>query len=80
MSIYYIENENGTFLSPDGKRRFIRLRGKAACRYLSSPEGKQKRFFKTTTEESGGESEGVYIGRTQHGADDRRRKTRYRLR
>ena len=59
MSIYYIENENGTFLSPDGKRRFIRLRGKAACRYLSSPEGKQKRFFKTTTEESGGES--VYI-------------------
>ena len=34
MSIYYFENENGTFFSEDGKRRFIRLSGKEAYDYM----------------------------------------------
>ena len=36
MSIYYIENENGTYLSEDGKRKFIKLEGEKAYEYLSS--------------------------------------------
>lgn len=59
MSIYYIENENGTYLSQDGKRKFIKLEGKEVYELLKKPEYKDKRFFRTSTEEKDGES--VYI-------------------
>ena len=59
MSIYYIEDKNGTFLSPDGKRRFIKLESKEAYEYLKKPECKGKRFFRTSTEEKDGEF--VYV-------------------
>ena len=59
MAMYYIENENGTFLSEDGKRKFIRLCGREAYDYLRSAEGKKKRFMKTSTQEDGGEA--VYV-------------------
>lgn len=33
MPVYYIENENGTYLSEDGKRKFIKLEGKEAISF-----------------------------------------------
>ena len=55
MKIYFIESENGTLFSADKKRRFIRLIGKEAFLYLNSDEGKKKRFFKTESENDGGD-------------------------
>ena len=75
MAIYYIENENGTFLSEDGKRRFIRLCGREAYDYLRSAEGKKKRFMKTSTQEDGGEEEYVEVPLAymrKHRKDERR--------
>lgn len=46
MAIYYIEDENGTYFSEDGKRRFRRLRGREAYRFLRSPQAIGMRFFK----------------------------------
>ncbi len=54
MSIYYIEDKNGDFFSTDGKRRFIRLSGKAAYEYLSIHKG--KRFYKLTSEQKSEDS------------------------
>ncbi len=69
MSIFYVENENGTYLSQDGKRRFERLTGKKAYEYLKSKRG--QRFFKTYSEEENGvpiyvqsPSDNLNIGRT----------------
>lgn len=59
MPVYYIENENGTYLSEDGKRKFIKLEGKEAYVFLKKPECKGKRFFRTSTEEKNGEF--VYV-------------------
>lgn len=55
MAIFYIEHENGPYLSQDGKRRFIRLSGKRAYGYLKTAEGKRKRFMQTDVNEDGGE-------------------------
>lgn len=55
MKIYYIEDENGTYYSYGGKRRFKRLSGNQAYEYLCSPEGKKKTFYKTTSNEDGGD-------------------------
>jgi len=54
MSIFYVENENGTYLSQDGKRKFEKLTGKKAYEYLKSKRGTGLRFFKTYTEEEDG--------------------------
>lgn len=59
MSIFYIENENGTYLSENKKRKFIRLQGKEALKYLKSLEGRGKRFIQTETKETCGEK--VYV-------------------
>lgn len=59
MSIFYIEDKNGTYLSEDRQRKFIRLQGKEAYEYLKSADGKGKRFLQTETEETGGEK--VYV-------------------
>lgn len=59
MSIYYIEDKNGDFFSADGKRRFIRLSGKAAYEYLSTHKG--KRFYKLTSEQKNEDSVFVEI-------------------
>ena len=61
MAIYYIENENGTFLSGDGTRRFMKLSGKAAYAFLQTEEGRKKRFMKTSAHEDGGEEEYVEV-------------------
>ena len=40
MSIYYIEDKNGTYLSPDKKKRFIKLTGKSAYDFLMLAPGR----------------------------------------
>lgn len=75
MAIYYIESENGAFLSEDGKRKFMRLRGREAYDYLRSEEGKSKRFMKTGSQENGGEEEYVEVPSTyvrRYRQDERR--------
>ena len=54
MSIFFIEDKNGNYFSADGKRRFIRLKGKAAYDYLKSPNGRGKRFYRLSAEEEKG--------------------------
>ena len=55
MSIYYFENENGSFLSENGKRRFIRLSGNAAYEYMIKNRSKDLYFIQTVTNETDGE-------------------------
>ena len=55
MSIYYFENENGSFLSENGKRRFIRLSGNAAYEYMRTNRSKDMYFIQTVTKETDGE-------------------------
>ena len=55
MSIYYFENENGSFLSENGKRRFIRLSGNAAYEYMIKHRSKDLYFIQTVTNETDGE-------------------------
>ena len=52
MSIYYFENENGTFFSEDGKRRFIRLSGKEAYAYIREHKTEDVYFVQTVTDET----------------------------
>ena len=42
--IFYIIDNNGEFLSEDGKKRYKALRGQALYEYLRSDEGKNKFF------------------------------------
>lgn len=75
MATFYIENENGNFFSEDGKRRFMRLTGKVAYDYLSSDEGKNKHFMKTSSYEDGGELEWIEVPEAlvpEHCKDKRR--------
>jgi DNA-directed RNA polymerase specialized sigma subunit len=44
MKIIYIEDENGKFISEDGKYRFSKLTGKELYAYLTSAKGKEKFF------------------------------------
>lgn len=52
MSIYYFENENGTFFSEDGKRRFIRLSGKDAYDYMRENKTGDSYFVQTVTDDT----------------------------
>lgn len=91
MSIYYIEDKNGDFFSTDGKRRFIRLKGKAAYDYLKSPKGQGKRFYKLSAEEETEEDVFIEIPsskighirkaerRTQYVADCKKESGRYEI-
>ena len=75
MAIYYIEHENGALLSSNGVRRFMRLSGKEAYAYLSTAEGRTKRFVRTSSGEDGGEEEFVEIPAScvsQHRKEERR--------
>ena len=91
MSIYYFENENGTFFSEDGKRRFIRLSGKEAYDYMRENKSGDSYFVQTVTDDTeDGEkvfvevpksSVSVYRGGTYHALylSKMRKKKRYRL-
>ena len=61
MSIFYFEDENGNYLSTDGKRRFICLRGKEAYDYMKAHKSVKYYFYKTETKESYGEKVFVEI-------------------
>lgn len=52
MSIYYFENENGTFFSEDGKRGFIRLSGKEAYDYMRENKSGDSYFVQTVTDDT----------------------------
>ena len=91
MSIYYFENENGTFFSEDGKRRFIRLSGKEAYDYMRENKSGDSYFVQTVTDDTeDGEkvfvevpksSVSVYRGSTYHAQylSKMRKKKHYRL-
>ena len=51
MKIFYIEDDNGEFMSINGKRRFTRLIGKKAMGFLNSKNGKRRFFLKTESNE-----------------------------
>ena len=61
LSIFYFEDENGTFLSTNGERRFIRLRGKEAYDYMKAHKHRHFYFYRTETKESYGEKVFVEI-------------------
>ena len=46
IKTYYVKNNNGKYLSEDGKTRYRKLCGRTAYTYLRSDEGKHKRFAK----------------------------------
>ncbi|MBQ3300214.1 MAG: hypothetical protein IJG99_08035 [Ruminococcus sp.] len=91
MSIFFIEDKNGNYFSADGKRRFIRLKGKAAYDYLKSPNGRGKRFYKLSAEEETEDDVFVEIPaskisrvrkgerRTQYIADCKKESGRYEI-
>ena len=91
MSIFFIEDKNGNYFSADGKRRFIRLTGKAAYDYFKSPNGRGKRFYKLSAEEEAEDDVFVEIPaskisrvrkderRTQYVADCKRESGRYEI-
>lgn len=53
MKIFFIEDEDGKYCSENGKRRFIRLEGKAAYNYLSEHKGLH--FYRTVSAEKNGD-------------------------
>lgn len=55
LAIYYFEDENGTYFSEDGSRKFIRLKGKAAYEYIREHNSDHWCFYRTTTNEEYGE-------------------------
>ena len=91
MSIFFIEDKNGDYFSADEKRRFIRLKGKAAYDYLKSPSGRGKRFYRLSAEEEAEEDVFIEIPsskighirkaerRTQYVADCKKESGRYEI-
>ena len=91
MSIYFIEDKNGNYFSADGKRRFIRLKGKAAYDFLKSPKGRGKRFYKLSAEDETEDDVFIEIPsskishirsgerRTQYVADCKKESGRYEI-
>ena len=55
MKIFYLDDENGTFLSTDGRRRFVRLVGGEVLSYIKENRPQEVYFFTTTTEEESGD-------------------------
>lgn len=61
MKIFYLDDENGSFLSTDGRRRFVRLVGGEVISFIKENRTKEVYFFATTTEEESGDSVFVEI-------------------
>ena len=55
MKIFYLDDENGTFLSTDGRRRFVRLVGGEVLSYIKENRFQKVYFFTTSTEEELGD-------------------------
>ena len=56
IKVFYIEDNNGKFVSADGHKRWTRLTGKALYDFLQTERGKNTYFFDDTDEK------GVCIG------------------
>ena len=54
MKIFYIEHKNGNYYSTDRSRRFIRLTGRSAFKYLQEHKSGVHYFYPTTTKEDAG--------------------------
>lgn len=55
LKIFYLDDENGTFLSTDGRRRFCRLVGGEVLSYIKENRFQKVYFFTTSTEEELGD-------------------------
>ena len=55
MKIFFLDDENGTFLSTDGRRRFVRLVGSEVLSYIKENRFQKVYFFTTSTEEELGD-------------------------
>lgn len=53
MKYYFIDDDNGKFMSDDGKRCFSRLAGGEILPFFDSPRGKGVRFVEQINEETG---------------------------
>lgn len=53
MKYYFIDDDNGKFMSDDGKRCFSRLAGGEILPFFDSPRGKDVRFVEQINEETG---------------------------
>lgn len=53
MKYYFIDDDNGQYLSDDGKRRFSRLAGGEIMAFFASPRGKGVRFMEQVVEDDG---------------------------
>lgn len=52
IKVFYIEDENGSYISDDGAKRWTRLAGKELYDYLQTDKGKHTYFY-TDTDEDG---------------------------
>ena len=77
MSIFYFEDENGTFLSTNGERRFIRLRGKEAYAYINQRDDKVIYFEQTVTDEDNGELIFIEISKEKINSDKDKNHEKY---
>lgn len=72
MKIFYIEHENGNYFSSDRSRRYIRLIGRAAFKYLQENKKGVRYFYPTTTKEEAGHQ--VFVEATEDSVQKIRRE------
>ncbi len=72
IKVFYIEDNNGQYVSADGSKRWTRLTGQALYDFLQTERGKKTYFF-TDTDENGN-SVGIEIIDTEVASELRRNK------
>lgn len=77
LSIFYFEDENGTFLSTNGERRFIRLRGKEAYEYINQRDDEVIYFEQTVTDEDNGELIFIEVSKEKINSDKEKNHEKY---
>lgn len=77
MSIFYFKDENGTFLSTNGERKFIRLRGKEAYKYINQRNDKVIYFEQTVTDEDNGELVFIEVSKEKINSDKDKNHEKY---
>lgn len=77
MSIFYFEDENGTFLSTNGERKFIRLRGKEAYEYINQRDNEVIYFEQTVTDENDGELVFIEVSKEKINSDKEKNHEKY---
>lgn len=75
--LYFIDDENGTYISEDGKRRFSMIPGTEIEEFFKTPRGNGVRFFEQEPENGIGDTLCVEIPKDQLKSfriDERRRQ------